>query len=236
MTTLYTGTSGFSYKEWKGPFYPEKLKNDEMLAFYSTQLPSVEINNTFYRMPKTEMLEKWRDTVPEDFRFVLKASRRITHQQRLKESDDSLDYLLKTSDVLGERRGPLLFQLPPFLKIDTERLESFLKLVPEGVRAAFEFRNDTWFTSEVYQTLERYGAALVTADTDQEGQSAPLERTADWGYLRLRRPGYDDKDLAEWAAKIRDLDWQVAYVFFKHEDEGAGPRMAKQFAELFAAP
>ena len=231
---LWTGTSGFSYKEWKGTFYPEKLPATKMLAYYSRQLPSVEINNTFYRLPRAELLEKWAAQVPDDFAFVLKASRRITHMKRLKDADDPLEYLVTTAvGALGPRLGPILFQLPPYLRADVGRLRNFLVLIPEGVRAAFEFRHASWFTDEVYQALEDHGAALVTADTG-EGD-APVVETAGFGYARLRRPGYGEAELAEWAAAMRRPAWSDVFVFFKHEDGGAGPRMAAGFREVWTA-
>jgi len=237
---LWTGTSGFSYKEWKGSFYPGKLPANKMLAYYSRQLSSVEINNTFYRLPRAELLEKWAAQVPDDFSFVLKASRRITHMKRLKDAGDPLEYLVRTAvGALGPRLGPTLFQLPPYLRADVERLSDFLALLSEGVgapdgfRAAFEFRHASWFTDEVYQTLADHGAALVTADTG-EGE-APVVATAPFGYARLRRPGYDDGELARWAEALRQPGWSDVFVFFKHEDEGAGPRMAAGFSEIWRA-
>ena len=225
---LRTGTSGFSYKEWKGNFYPEKLPANRMLEYYSRQLGSVEINNAFDRMPRAEMLEKWASQVPEDFAFVLKANRRITHMKRLRDAGEPLDYLVRTAvAALGERLGPILFQLPPYLRADVERLRDFLAAVPESVRAAFEFRHESWFVDEVYQALADHGAALVTADTG-EGE-APVVETAGFGYARLRRPGYGEAELAEWAAALKRPGWSDVFVFFKHEDEGAGPRMAAGF-------
>ena len=225
---LRTGTSGFSYKEWKGNFYPEKLPANRMLEYYSRQLGSVEINNTFYRMPRAEMLEKWASQVPEDFAFVLKANRRITHMKRLKDAGEPLDYLVRTAvAALGERLGPILFQLPPYLRADVERLRDFLAIVPENVRAAFEFRHESWFVDEVYEALADHGAALVAADTG-EGE-APVVETAGFGYARLRRPGYGEAELTEWAAALKRPGWSDVFVFFKHEDEGAGPRMAAGF-------
>ena len=235
---LWTGTSGFSYKEWKGSFYPEKLPANRMLAHYSRQLSSVEINNTFYRLPRAELLEKWAAQVPRDFAFVLKASRRITHMKRLKDAGDPLEYLVRTSvGALGSRLGPILFQLPPYLRADVERLRDFLALLskdvgaPAGFRAAFEFRHASWFTDEVCQALADHGAALVTADTG-DGE-APVVETAGFGYARLRRPGYGEAELRDWAAALQRPAWSDVYVFFKHEDEGAGPRMAAGFRELW---
>ena len=237
---LWTGTSGFSYKEWKGSFYPEKLPATKMLAYYSRQLSSVEINNTFYRLPRAEMLEKWAAQVPRDFAFVLKASRRITHMKRLKDAGDPLEYLVRTSvGALGSQLGPILFQLPPYLRAGVERLTDFLAILSEGVgapdgfRAAFEFRHASWFTEEVYQALADHGAALVIADTG-DGE-APVVETAGFGYARLRRPGYGEAELRDWAAALQRPAWRDVYVFFKHEDEGAGPRMAAGFRELWEA-
>ena len=233
-TRLWTGTSGFSYKEWKGSFYPEKLPANRMLEYYSRRLRSVEINNTFYRLPRAEMLEKWASRVPEDFAFVLKASRRITHMARLKDAGEPLEYLTRTAvGALGDRLGPILFQLPPYLRVDVARLTDFLAIVPEDVRAAFEFRHESWFVDDVYRALSDHGAALVTADTG-EGE-APVVETASFGYARLRRPGYGEADLAEWAATLRRPAWSDVFVFFKHEDEGAGPRMAAGFREAWDA-
>lgn len=202
-----------------------------MLSFYASRLGSVEINNTFYRMPKTDLLERWRDAVPDTFRFALKASRRITHQQRLRDSGDSVDYLFRTAGVLGERLGPFLFQLPPYLRRDVDRLASFLDLLPDGMRAAFEFRHASWFDDEVFSLLAGAGASLCIADAGGD-HDAPLVATADFGYLRLRREDYDEAALRAWADRIRRQPWGETYVFFKHEDEAAGPRMAAQFEAL----
>lgn len=232
MTTLNlrTGTSGFSYKEWKGSFYPEKHPNAQMLEFYATKLPAVEINNTFYRMPKVSVLEGWTEKVPENFRFILKASRRITHFKRLVNTDDELGYFVETSQALGQRLGALLFQLPPNFKKDLERLETFLKLLPNSAPAAFEFRHDSWFDEETYGALRKHNRALCLADT--EDKPAKVVRTADWGYLRLRRPDYSKKDLERWQGQIEEQGWGNCYVFFKHEDEASGPRLAQEFLAM----
>ena len=227
-----TGTSGFSYPAWAGPFYPAGTKRPDMLGFYAARLGAVEINNTFYRMPKADLLERWRDSVPGSFRFALKASRRITHHQRLRDAGDSVDYLFRTAEVLGERLGPFLFQLPPYLKRDVDRLASFLEILPDGLRGAFEFRHASWFDDEVFALLQSAGASLCIADSGSD-HDTPLVATADFGYLRLRREDYDEAALRSWAEKIREQPWSEAYVFFKHEDEGAGPRMAAEFEALF---
>ena len=229
---IFTGTSGYAYKAWKGPFYPEKIAQDRMLAFYAEQLGAVEINNTFYRMPAKSVLAKWREQVPEDFRFVLKASRRITHQKRLKDPEDPLGYLLDCVTELGPQLGALLFQLPPNAKKNAERLRAFVLLLAKGPRAAFEFRHPSWFDDEIFQILADANAALCLADSEVEERNPPWQPTADWGYLRLRREDYDDGDLAAWREKIETADWSDTFVFFKHEDAGAGPRMAARMAAL----
>ena len=228
-----TGTSGFSYPAWEGHFYPPGTKRPDMLSFYAGKLGAVEINNTFYRMPKADLLERWRDSVPESFRFVLKASRRITHHQRLRDAGDSVEYLFDTAKVLGERLGPFLFQLPPYLRRDDDRLAAFLERLPARLRAAFEFRHASWFDDAVFALLEEAGAALCVADAGGD-HDAPLEATTDFGYLRLRREDYDEAALRSWADRIRRQPWRETYVFFKHEDEGAGPRMAARFESLLA--
>jgi uncharacterized protein YecE (DUF72 family) len=230
---LFVGTSGYSYKEWKGHFYPEDLPDSEMLAFYGRQFRSVEINNTFYRMPKRETVEKWRDVVPPGFSFVLKAPQRITHQRRLKGAEADLEYFFSVRGALGDSPGPVLFQLPPFLKKDLVRLKEFLSALPKGVRAAFEFRHDSWFEPDVLAALAEGGAALCHADTEDTTPET-FHATSDWGYLRLRRPEYDEATLSSWAARIRSQPWSAAWVFFKHEDEGKGPALAKRFLQAAA--
>lgn len=229
---LHVGTSGFSYKEWKGPFYPEDLPAGEMLRFYGERLNGVEINNTFYRMPKASVLEEWASQVPDAFRFSIKASQKITHHKRLKEAGDETEYLVRTVATLGAKLGCLLFQLPPNLKVDVARLEAFLALLPHDVPVAFEFRHPTWHDEAVFEALRGHGAALCCADTEDDEGDAPLVATAGWGYLRLRRPTYERADLERWAARVADQPWERAFVFFKHEDEGAGPKMAAAFREV----
>lgn len=233
---LYSGTSGFSYKEWKGSFYPEDLPQKQMLAHYATKLRAVEINNTFYRMPRSSVLEGWVAEVSEGFSFVLKASRRITHFARLKDCEETLEYLWKAAQHLGEHRGPILFQLPPNMKKDAERLGRFLQALPTGLQAAFEFRNPSWFDGEVRELLTGAGAALVQADVgpeEEEAELGELWETADWGYLRLRREAYDEAALDRWRERLEKSSWQRAWVFFKHESEG--PRYAQALAARFGA-
>jgi uncharacterized protein YecE (DUF72 family) len=229
--TLFVGTSGYAYKQWKGSFYPEDLPDKQMLRYYGQQFRTVEINNTFYRMPKTSVVEAWADEVPDGFQFVLKASQRITHFQRLKDSADTVNYLLQAAGTLKQKLGPLLFQLHPNMKKDAGRLRDFLQLLPKTVRAAFEFRHQSWFDDEVFGILSEHQKSLCIAEAEGDLE-VPFVSTADWGYLRLRMPEYTDADLKGWLKKLKKTEWKDTYVFFKHEDEGKGPRMAKRFLEL----
>src|SRR5436309_7774777 len=217
-STLWAGASGYAYKEWQGSFYPEKIKPDAMLAWYAERLPSVEINNTFYRMPKASVLESWAASTPESFRFAIKASRRITHLARLKPdaAADSVGFLYKNLVALGAKRGPVLFQLPPFLKKDLPRLTEFLQLLPDGHGAAFEFRNDSWFADDVYDALKAAGAALCLSERE-DNAPPPLVETAPWGYVRLRLETYSDGDLQQWADRLAATAWREIYVYFMHE-------------------
>ncbi len=225
---LYCGTSGFSFKEWKGSFYPEKLASKEMLSFYARQLPTVEINNTFYRMPKRNVVEGWAGQVPDTFRFAVKASRRITHFKQLADCEEEAGYLFDLLGALGKRLGVVLFQLPPHARANVEKLNSFLELVPEGVPAAFEFRHASWRDNAVEETLACHRAAWVTAD-DGGGEPPKLPRTAPLTYLRLRAESYSDEELNAW--KARCSSFEEAFVFFKHEG-GTGPAAAKRMLEL----
>lgn len=228
---LYVGTSGYSFKEWKGNFYPADLPAKKMLHYYGEHFRTVEINNTFHRMPKTALLESWAAEVPPDFKFVLKASQRITHFQRLKDSGDSVHYLLETAGALKDRLGPLLFQLPPNLKKDLPRLEDFLALLPPSRLAAFEFRHQSWFDQEVFDLMRRHQVQLCVADAENDLE-IPFVSTAKWGYLRLRRPDYNDAELQDWLGRVRQQGWREAFIFFKHEDAGKGPQLAMHFLEL----
>jgi uncharacterized protein YecE (DUF72 family) len=226
------GTSGFSYKEWKGSFYPEDLPDSGMLRHYASRLPSVEINNTFYRMPRASLLASWAEQVPDGFSFALKASQQITHRKRLKEAGDAVAYFFEVATTLGDRLGPVLFQLPPNLKRDLPRLAAFLADLPPAARCAFEFRHESWFDEEVFGALRSASAALCWAE--DEDLATPRIATAGWGYLRLRRADYTDADVVAWAERIRAQAWSDAYVFFKHEDEGTGPRLAEKLKEQFS--
>lgn len=222
--------SGWSYKEWKGHFYPEKIAAEAMLSAYATRFPTVEVNNTFYRMPKEAVLLDWAAQVPDGFRFSLKASRRITHDHRLQDVGSLLEFVLRSANVLGEKRGPMLFQLPPNMKKDLARLEAFLALLPRGWRAAIEWRHASWFEEDVYALLRSREVALVAAE--QEDWTTPVVATAPWGYLRLHRAGYTRDDLARWLGTIQAQGWTEAFVYFKHEEEIAGPPVGLRFQEL----
>jgi uncharacterized protein YecE (DUF72 family) len=215
---LLAGASGYSFKEWKGTFYPEKMKPEEMLPFYSARLPTVEINNTFYQMPKVAVLENWARITPDSFKFAIKASRRITHMSRLKADSaaDSVSFLYRNLEALGAKRGPVLYQLPPFLKKDLERLRAFLAVLPANHGAAFEFRNDTWFCDDVYEELRRAGASLCFSERE-DNAPPPLVETAPWGYVRLRLETYTEQDLAQWARRLARTAWSETYVYFMHE-------------------
>jgi uncharacterized protein YecE (DUF72 family) len=225
----FVGTSGYSYKEWKGTFFPEDLPASKMLGFYAGRFNTVEINNTFYRMPAPAMVAKWAEQVPEAFVFALKAPQTITHRRQLNDAGDAVAFFWKTARELGPKLGPVLFQMPPFFKKDIGRLRDFLRQLPEDCRAAFEFRHPSWFADDVYEVLKTAGAPLCLADTDEE--EPPLVATGNWGYLRLRRTDYDAARLRAWVQRIRSQPWENAYVFFKHEDEGKGPQFAAQFNE-----
>jgi uncharacterized protein YecE (DUF72 family) len=228
---LLAGASGYSFKEWKGTFYPEKMKPEEMLPFYSARLPTVEINNTFYQMPKVTVLENWARITPVSFKFAIKASRRITHMSRLKADSaaDSVNFLYRNLEALGAKRGPVLYQLPPFLKKDVERLRGFLAVLPANHGAAFEFRNDTWFAEEVFEELRRAGASLCFSERE-DNAPPPLVETAPWGYVRLRLETYTEQDLQQWAQRLARTGWSETYVYFMHEP--TAPAYAEQLMKF----
>ena len=228
---LYVGTSGYSYKEWKGNFYPENISASEMLSHYAKHLPAVELNNTYYRMPQPNAVESWRTQVPKTFRFSVKAPQSITLYRRLKDAGWQTKQMLKTVSVLEDRLGAVLFRMPEDMKKDLARLESFLKELPADTPAAFEFRHATWFDEEVVELLRSYNRVLVISDTD-EMPTNDIVKTADWGYVRLRRVQYSAADLKAWTKQIKAQKWKTAYVFFKHDDEGTGPKLAAQFLKL----
>ncbi len=230
---IYVGTSGYSYKEWKGKFYPEKISPKEMLRFYSGRFRTVEINNTFYHMPTETMLASWAEQVPDDFVFAFKAPQVVTHVKRLRNVSAEIEYLLRTLSFLGGRLGPLLFQFPKSFRANREVLKDFLALIPETMACAFEFRNPSWLEAEILDLLRERGCSLCIADSD-ESPTNEIISTTTWGYLRLRRLDYTDADLSRWMDRILAQKWKTAFVFFKHEEEDAtkGPEMAIRFQEL----
>jgi uncharacterized protein YecE (DUF72 family) len=228
---VLVGTSGYSYKEWKPAFYPDDVPAKNFLRFYAEHLPTVEINNTFYRMPTGKLVSGWASEAPPAFTFALKAPQRITHIAKLKDAGEITATFVRVASGLGARLGPLLFQLPPFLRKDVPRLASFIEAtvaLPERPRIAFEFRHPSWFDDEVFGALRAHGAALCVAEG--EALATPLVATADWGYVRLRRDAYPDALVAEWAEKIRQQPWTDAFVYLKH-DQGDAPSVAKRVIE-----
>jgi uncharacterized protein YecE (DUF72 family) len=232
---IYVGTSGYNYPEWRGTFYPEGFPAKKMFEFYAGHFRAVEINATFYRMPTQKITAGWLEQAPPGFRYVLKAPKQITHIKRLKDCGDPLAFFCDSARVLGEHLGPLLFQLPPNFRADVPRLEAFLKLMPSDVKAAFEFRHESWLTEDAYALLRAHRAALCIADFGDK--STPIEATAAHGYLRLRDEGYGPADLERWAVEVvtHAASWADTYVFFKHEEEGKGPEFAKAFLEILRA-
>ena len=231
MMHIYVGTSGYAYKEWKGKFYPEKISPKEMLRFYSERLNAVEINNTFYRMPKESVLASWAEQVPNGFVFALKAPQVITHLKRLRYVSDETGYLFKTLSVLDRKLGPVLFQFPKSFRADRTALEDFLAQIPRDMASAFEFRNPSWLDDEILDLLRKKGASLCIADWDEDPAHEIISTTS-WGYLRLRRSDYTDTELSQWMEKVLSQKWEKAFVFFKHEDEAGGAEMAVRFQEL----
>jgi len=230
---VLVGTSGFAFKEWKGPFYPKDLKDDGMLGYYAGRYPTVEINNTFYRLPKEHVLQDWASQVHDRFTFSIKASQRITHYGRLKAESvgSALDFLLKNTATLGERLGPILFQLPPNMQKNLERLQGFLALLPRDRRFTIEFRHESWFDEEVFAALRAHDVALCVSESEE--LTGVNVATASWGYLRLHRQDYTDAMLAEWERTLGAHAWGDAYVFFKHDYiDGAGPLAVERFTRM----
>lgn len=222
----WIGTSGFQYKEWKGSFYPEKLSLPKMLAFYASVFNSTEINYTFRSLPSDQTIARWNDQTPDDFRFSLKAPQRVTHFAKLRKCGDAMNEFRQAVKGLGKKLGPVLFQLPETFKGDAVLLREFLASLPKGLHVAFEFRHESWFTDVVFETLAAKNAALCLAESEE--LTTPRIVTADFGYLRLRRDGYTDKEIRDWAAFIRDQKWNESFVYLKHEDTAAGPGFAKK--------
>ena len=226
----WIGTSGFQYAEWKGNFYPEDLPAAKMLPFYAERFSTTEINYTFHRIPSPKTIDNWKQLTPENFRFALKAPQKITHWSKLRDCADTLDYFCKVISGLGERLGPVLFQLPPNFKKDSDVLTSFLREFP-SLKAAFEFRHESWFDDEIFELLKSRNIALCIADT--ENLATPKVSTGDYGYLRLRREDYGKIDIEQWVDFVRTQDgWNDVFIYFKHEDAGIGPRLARQMIEM----
>ena len=224
------GTSGFSYQHWRGGFYPQRLAPAEMLSVYARQLSTVEINSTFYQMPKPDVVAGWYDQTPHDFQFVLKGSRRITHQQRLAGSRDSVAYLFKVAAILQHKLGVVFFQLPPNLRRDGPLLEDFLAALPGDCRVALEFRHGSWREDGILQTLHERGAAVCFGDEHQLWRA--IDPTTTWGYVRLREESYSDRELDHWVDEVARQPWKEAFVFFKHEVRG--PELAQRFNQRAA--
>ncbi len=225
--SIFVGTSGYNYPEWKGSFYPEKLPSARMLPYYAERFQTVEINYTFYRMPSDKIVSGWSQATPDTFKLTLKAPKRITHDARLRNCADLLTHFLDVTATLGPKLGALLFQLPPNLKADHALLEDFLGILPVGAPAAFEFRHASWFSDAMLDCLKARNIALCIADSEK--LSSPVEITADYAYFRLRDEGYGPEDIARWARVIRARTsvCRDVYVYFKHEEEGKGPEFAR---------
>lgn len=231
-TNLWIGTSGFQYKEWKGSFYPETLSAAKMLPFYAERFSSTESNYTFRSVPSVKTIQNWAASTPDRFRFSLKAPQNVTHFKRLRDCGEALATFRDAVVGLGEKLGPLLFQLPPNFKKDTAVLAAFLATLPGDLRAAFEFRHESWFDDEVYEVLRERNAALCFAEN--EDLVTPREATADFGYLRLRCADYGKRDLEEWAHFLaaQKRAWHEAFVYFMHEETGTGPTFAQELIRL----
>ena len=232
---LNAGTSGYAFKEWKGSFYPQDLKDDAMLGYYASKFPTVEINNTFYRLPREHVLQDWASQVPDPFTFSIKASQRITHHARLKpECASAVEFLLKNTSALAGRLGPILFQLPPNLKKDVPRLRAFLETLPADRRYTIEFRHESWFDDETFDSLRERDIPLCIVE--QPDFASPVVSTASWGYARLHRFDYDEAMMAGWVQRLAAQPWSEAYVYFKHDEGiGSGPPAVDAFRQAFAA-
>jgi uncharacterized protein YecE (DUF72 family) len=229
----WIGTSGFQYAEWKGKFYPEDLPAAKMLPFYAERLSTTEINYTFHRIPAAKTIANWTNLTPNRFQFALKAPQKITHWSKLRDCADTMRYFHDVTSGLGEKLGPVLFQLPPTFKKDVIVLADFVNCLPTGRRAAFEFRHESWFGEDVWDVLRAQNVALCIAET--EDFQTPEVPTADYGYLRLRREDYTVADVERWTQFVsgQDKNWRDAYVYFKHEEAGIGPRLAMQMMDVF---
>lgn len=229
---LFIGTSGYSYPQWKGTFYPSDLPNARMLEYYSGIFRTTELNNTFYRFPSVSALEGWRSTTPDGFRFSVKANQRITHHGRLKDVEETTRDFVDRCGELGDRLGVILFQLPPYLKRDDGRLADFLDALPPGARYAMEFRDEGWFDDAVFDRLSDAGVALCLAEADE--LAPPRVVTADFAYLRLRKERYSEAELTGWSGWIdeRLSEGRDVFAYIKHDEGG----VAAEYAERLAAP
>ena len=227
----WVGTSGFQYPEWRGTFYPEKFPPAKMLPFYAERFSTTEINYTFYRIPNSKTIGTWDSSTPERFRFGLKAPQKITHIAKLRNSEELLGIFQRVVSGLGSKLGPVLFQLPPNFKRDATVLNGFLSSVPDGIRVAFEFRHPSWFDDEIFAHLQNHNAALCIAESSD--LATPSVATTDFGYLRLRREDYEKADIVRWAKfmKAQEERWSHAFVYFKHEESGIGPKLAAQLMQ-----
>lgn len=232
---LWIGTSGFQYPEWRGTFYPEVFPTSKMLPYYAERFSSTEVNYTFRRIPSAKTIDAWSQATPARFKFSLKAPQKVTHFAKLRDCSDTLRYFQQVVSALEAKLGAVLFQLPPGFKKDVAVLAAFLEELPTGMRAAFEFRHESWFDDEVFAALRSRNAALCIADSQK--LSTPVVATADFGYLRLRREDYVGADIARWAETVQTTaaQWSDAFVYFKHEESGIGPKFAAEFADRFAA-
>ena len=228
---IWVGTSGYNYPEWRGSFYPADLSAAKMLPYYAARFPTVEINYTFYRMPNEKLVGGWAAQTPSPYKLTLKAPRRITHDNRLKNVASLVTGFCQVAGTLGDKLGALLFQLPPNLKKDLPTFDAFLAELPPKVCAAFEFRHPSWLDDEVFERLARRNVALCVADSEK--MSTPVRVTADYAYFRLRDEGYTASDVERWAATIARQTTQCrdVFVYFKHEEEGKGPEFAKQLMQ-----
>ncbi len=233
---IWIGTSGYQYPEWKGSFYPDDMPTSRMLPYYASRFQTVEINYTFRRMPTEKAIAGWADATPEPFAFTLKAHRRITHDARLADCESLMQTLCSRAAGLGAKLGVLLFQLPPYFKKDVDVLEEFLRLIPQGARAAFEFRSSSWHSDDVFEALRRRGAALCVADSGK--MTTPVELTAGYSYFRLRDEGYDRADIERWSQTVADAHSRLddVFVYFKHEDKGLGAQFAQTMMDTLGLP
>jgi uncharacterized protein YecE (DUF72 family) len=224
---IWTGTSGYNYPEWKGTFYPKDLAAKKMLPYYAARFPTVEINYTFYRMPNEKLVAGWAEQTPSPYKFTLKAPRRITHDSRLKDCGELVATFCRVAGTLGDKLGTLLFQLPPNLKKNLPLFDAFVADLPQNVRAAFEFRHESWLDEEIFARLSRQNLALCVADSQK--MSTPVRITADYAYFRLRDEGYTADAIAKWADTIarETAACRDVFVYFKHEEEGKGPEFAQ---------